>query len=287
MILGASGVIGKAVTRLLSDRGVPQLCLSSTDINLVTPSASQRLCQLLRSTDSMVVLASLPLRHGRGLNMMVANVEIGLTIASAIAKTPIAHVVYVSSDAVYPRRIEDIDESTSIESSDPYAAMHILRERMFANLNSIPVARVRTTQVSSPDDTHNAYGPNRFRRTMIEERRIALFGEGEERRDHIMVQDVAAIIYRCLLHRSHGILNAVTGRSLTFAEVAKIVSSYSNFAPTIEFRPREVSLTHRRFDASLLKKMFPDFQFIPFERGEEEIQQRLSQHTICPETEKI
>jgi nucleoside-diphosphate-sugar epimerase len=226
VILGSSGVIGKVLTRFLLDKGLPLLTISSADINLLDPSAARQLARVLNPTDSVVVLSGLPLNRGRGLAMMVDNVNIGLAIAAAIAQVPVAQVVYMSSDAVYPRRIEEIHELTDTEPSDPYAAMHLIRERVFSSLGPMPVAVLRSTQVSSPEDTHNAYGPNRFRRMMFAEQRIVLFGKGEELRDHIMVQDVAAIIYLCLIHRSQGTLNVATGRSLTFSEVAGNVASH-------------------------------------------------------------
>ena len=149
----------------------------------------------------------------------------------------------------------------------------------------MPIVLLRSTQISSPDDTHDAYGPNRFRRTMLEERKITLFGNGEETRDHIMVQDVAQIIYLCLLHRSQGLLNVATGRSLTFSEIANIVASHHTPLPTIDCMPREVELTHRSFDPSLLKQMFPEFQFTPFEKGEADIQ-RQCQDVFCSDSKQ-
>jgi nucleoside-diphosphate-sugar epimerase len=37
-------------------------------------------------------------------------------------------------------------------------------------------------------DPHNGYGPNRFRRLAAGGEEIVLFGEGEERRDHVQVE---------------------------------------------------------------------------------------------------
>ena len=40
---------------------------------------------------------------------------------------------------------------------------------------------------------------------------ITLFGEGEERRDHVFIEDVAQLACRMILHKSCGSLNAATG----------------------------------------------------------------------------
>ncbi len=50
-------------------------------------------------------------------------------------------------------------------------------------------------------DPHNGYGPNRFRRLANRGETIVLFGEGEVRRDHVAVDDIAEIV-RCVFLRA-------------------------------------------------------------------------------------
>ena len=49
---------------------------------------------------------------------------------------------------------------------------------------------------------------------------IFLFGEGEERRDHVWIQDVADLTCRVLCHQSVGVLNIATGSVVSFCESA-------------------------------------------------------------------
>jgi nucleoside-diphosphate-sugar epimerase len=275
VILGATGVIGRALALYLKDRDEATVPIGSRDLDLLRDDAPEQLAARLSPDDAVVVLAGIPPRRGRDLATMVKNVQMGIHICAALARRPVAHVLYMSSDAVYPRPGEEVTESSPTEPSDPYSAMHLIRERMFRGLISVPVAILRTTQVSAFDDTHDAYGPNRFRRTARQEGRIVLFGRGEETRDHIMANDVASLIHLCLMHRSHGVMNVATGRSLTFAEVADIVSAGFDPAPLIEHAPRQIPLTHRRFDISACARAFPGFTFTPLESGEEEIRRLL------------
>ena len=76
-------------------------------------------------------------------------------------------------------------------------------------------------------DPHNGYGPNRFRRLAAEGQDIVLFGEGEERRDHVYIDDVAEIIVRVLQHRSVGALNIATGEVHSFRQVAEQAAALS------------------------------------------------------------
>jgi UDP-glucose 4-epimerase len=48
-----------------------------------------------------------------------------------------------------------------------------------------------------------------------------LFGEGEELRDHVLIDDAAELIQDVLHRRSHGVLNIVSGHVVSFREIAE------------------------------------------------------------------
>ena len=175
--------------------------------------------------------------------------------------------MYFSSDAVYSSAVSRVTEETPPSPQDLYGAMHHTREIMVRSLGKVPLLVIRPTLVYGTEDTHNAYGPNRFRRAAQKDGRIQLFGGGEETRDHIHVDDVAALTVRALLHRSAGTLNVATGRSVSFRELAGLVAK--QFARPIEIAhtPRANPITHRHYDVTALIKAFPDFRFTPLEDG--------------------
>jgi nucleoside-diphosphate-sugar epimerase len=96
---------------------------------------------------------------------------------------------------------------------------------------------------------------------------IKLFGEGEEKRDHIHVDDAARLIALCLRRRSTGILNLATGVSTSFGEVARLCSACAGRPVAIESLPRGGPVTHRHFDVSVLARAFPAFAFTPLREG--------------------
>lgn len=267
VILGASGVIGRALTPFLVDRGVSVATLESSELDLLDPDAPRRLAGLLRHDDALVVLAGIPPRRGRDLATMVRNIQMAINVCAALSRQPVAHIIYLSSDAVYPRSVEDVSETSPIAPTDSYSAMHLVREDLFRRLVSAPVAVFRSTQICAVHDTHDAYGPSRFLRMAMKEKRIVLFGRGEETRDHIQVEDVAALIHACLMRRSQGVLNVATGRSLSFADVASLVAAQFDPPPEIQYAPRQLPVTHRTFDVSALVRAFPEMSLTPLEAG--------------------
>ena len=122
---------------------------------------------------------------------------------------------------------------------------------------------LRSTLIFGAGDTHNSYGANRFMRAAAVDRRIALFGGGEEQRDHVYVDDVVRVIQEVLHRRSSGVLNLVTGQSISFGDLARKVAAIAGDV-VVENRPRAAGpILHRHYDATALFRAFPDFQFTP------------------------
>ena len=267
VLLGARGFIGTAIRKELDARRIPWLPLTSAELNLADTSAADRLAATLRPTDAVVMLAALTPDKGRDIATLMKNLAMMQNTCAAIRKTACAHLVYFSSDAVYDGAITRVSEDTLASPQDLYGVMHYTREIMARSLVKVPLLVLRPTLVYGLDDTHNSYGPNRFLRTAQKDGKITLFGGGEETRDHIHVDDLATLTVRCLLHRSTGTLNAATGISHSFFEVAQVVARQFKNPVEIVKTPRANPVTHRHYDIAGTIKAFPDIRFIPLDEG--------------------
>jgi nucleoside-diphosphate-sugar epimerase len=97
-----------------------------------------------------------------------------------------------------------------------------------------------------------------------------LFGEGEERRDHVDVADVAALALLILRHRSAGTLNAATGSVTSFREMAEMAVRLAKKDVPVRGQPRVGAIPHggyRPFDAGATRAAFPDFRYRPVAEG--------------------
>lgn len=267
VVLGARGFLGRALLRRISADGAAALAVTRADLDLASEGAGERLADRLRPGDSVVVLAAVTPDRDRSRVAFTANMRIGEAITRALERSAPAHVVYVSSDAVYPFGEAPITESTTVAPTDLYGAMHRARELMLAAPAAAPLAILRATMLYGAEDSHNAYGPNRFLRQAREEGRITLFGAGEELRDALAVEDAAGLVWQVARHRSHGILNLASGRSISHAEMAKRVAACFATPIRLDSAPRQVPITHRQFDVSALHRAFPDFVFTPLDEG--------------------
>ncbi len=129
---------------------------------------------------------------------------------------------------------------------------------------------LRPSLIYGAGDPHNGYGPNRFRRLAAKGEPIVLFGKGEERRDHVLIDDVAELAARVIYRRSTGALNAATGVVSSFRDIAEAVVTLSGRAVPIKETPRSGPMPHngyRAFDIAACRAAFPDFSFVPLVEG--------------------
>lgn len=267
VVLGGSGFIGQVLQTALERAGIPTLAPPRVGLDLAADEAGQRLAGLLAPTDSVVLLAALAPDRGRGLAPFRANLAIGTALCVALEQVQVAHVVYFSSDAVYPVEPARITEDSCAQPHDLYGMMHLAREVMVKASSRAPVAVLRPTLIYGAGDTHNSYGPNRLRRAAHREGRITLFGEGEERRDHLLVDDLAALTLLVLRHKSSGTLNLATGRSISYADLARKIAALFDGPIEIVRTPRQTPITHRHFVVTALHRAFPTFRFTPLDDG--------------------
>ncbi|MGE0391993.1 MAG: NAD-dependent epimerase/dehydratase family protein [Vicinamibacterales bacterium] len=270
VVLGSRGFVGRYTVAGLQAAGVPVEAIASTDIDLTDPASVEALRARFRPEDAVVIVSGLTPDRGRDIATLMRNLQMVQHVCAALAASPVAHVVHVGSDAVYHDDANPVRESSCAQPSSFHGVMHMTRERMLIEsmrASKTPLALLRPSILYGPGDTHNAYGPNRFVRTALVDGRIALFGGGEEQRDHVFIEDVATIIRLVLQRRSSGVLNLVTGTSHAFAEVARTVAELAGRPVAIEPSPRANPITHRHFDVTARIQAFPDLQMTTLADG--------------------
>src|SRR5262249_49402360 len=179
----AGGFFGRATCARLAADKVPVLALTRNELDLLKPEAAATLQRLLRADDGVVFVSALaPTRNNA---MLIDNLRMAEAVCAALAAQPAAQLTYISSDAVYSDDANPVTERSCQQPSSLHGAMHLAREIMLRTTLKLPLAILRPTLIYGVKDPHNGYGPNRFRRLAAKGEAITLFGEGEEKRDHV------------------------------------------------------------------------------------------------------
>ena len=268
VVLGAGGFVGRTLVKRLTDAGAEVLSLTKEDLDLEHPAAAERLTALLESNDTLVFIsAKAPVRN---VSMLSANIKMSEAVVTSVTRQPVSHVVYVSSDAVYLDSLERLAEHSPAAPGSLHGIMHLARELALTHSLNIPVGILRPTLIYGVDDPHNGYGPNRFRRLTASGKDVTLFGEGEEERDHVLIDDVAELLRLIIFHRSEGILNAATGDVTSFRNIAEYVVTFFDTPVAIKSTSRNGPMPHngfRAFDPAATAASFPGFRYTPLREG--------------------
>jgi len=270
VVLGAGGFVGNAACKKLKAAGVELLALSRKEVDLLAVDAVQTLSGMLQAGDAVLIASAIAPCKNR--EMLIDNIRMMNVICEVVESiSELQQVVYISSDAVYSDSHEPLTENSLASPDNLHGIMHVTREAMLRNVCSeIPLALLRPTLIYGLDDPHNGYGPNRFRRQALSGEDIILFGEGEERRDHVLIDDVAELICQVILHQSHGTLNIATGEVMSFRKIAEIIANHTKPPVAVKGSPRQGAMPHggyRPFNISGCKKAFPGFNYALLENG--------------------
>jgi nucleoside-diphosphate-sugar epimerase len=277
VIIGAGGFVGSAIAKELARANIPTHGITRKQADLLAGGGADALKAQLSSDDAVIFVSAIA--PARNAAQLMANLRMAEAACAAFAAVPPAHLIYISSDAIYADDANPVTERSAVAPSTTHGMMHAARELMFRSEYRGPFACLRPTLIYGAADPHSGYGPNRFRRQAAKGEPITIFGEGEEKRDHIAVEDVARLAVRMVLHRSSGALNAVTGTATPFGEIAHMVAA--QFTPPAQVKPvprpgPRPHLLHRFFDITDCYKSFPDFHFEPLASGLARVHRELT-----------
>lgn len=223
VVLLGGGFISSEFAKLLKRRNKKVLLISRKKIDFLKKNSVNKIDKILKDTDTVFIIAAeAPVKT---VKMFSNNIIILKNILLGIEKKNLHKVIYLSSDAVYNDSMKPLTEKSKTETSNLHGMMHISREKILNNYYNDKLLIFRSTLVYGVNDPHNGYGPNQFIRSAKKNNLIKLFGKGEEKRDHIWVNDLTEMMYKIIFNKKNilGIFNLACGKLISFAEIAKLI----------------------------------------------------------------
>lgn len=270
VVLGSRGFLGSHLCRSFEDATHKVDPISSKEIDLRCEESVESLAKRITSDSVVVITSALTPDKGRDVETLHQNITMMKHICAALNKSGCEQVIYVGSDAVYADGFSLISEDSPCAPSSLHGSMHLCREGMLRDVTSkkgVCTTFLRPCALFGPGDTHNSYGPNRFIRSAKNSGTIALTGEGEEKRDHLYVNDFSSVVEQCIAMNIDGTFNIASGKAVSFMDIALHIKAMSESPVAIECSPRKSSITYRHFDITRLLITFPDFTFTPFDEA--------------------
>lgn len=190
----------------------------------------------IKNTDRVVhlaAIASVPYSIQNPAETHEVNVDGTLNVLRECAENRVSKVVYASSCAVYGEpKIIPVSEEHSFSPTSPYAESKIASEgfcRIFREMFDLHVVCLRAFNVYGPNQRNSDYGGviTQFISRLKSGKQPIIYGDGEQSRDFIFVDDVATSIASIIRtpNGSDGIYNLGSGRATTINQVARILQS--------------------------------------------------------------
>lgn len=286
VLLGHSGFIGTHLYKVFGRRfpGAELVGLSFPEFDLTLQNSVADLKLFFGPHTAVVMCSAIKRQFGDDLDTYQKNIEMCLNVARAIEASSIARLVFFSSMAVYGEDIHNlaIDEFTPICPRSYYGLAkytgELIFERVFSRQEGSFVA-IRPPAIYGPGDESNTYGPAGFLKSAIEKRPITLWGDGEELREFIFIDDISEIVTRLLTGTQKGIVNIAAGNSYSFRDILNILEQSFPQGIQVVSRPRSKEKVDNVSCNKKIQEWLGGFHFTTLEDGVRKMVEFESRHS--------
>jgi GDP-L-fucose synthase len=267
-IAGHRGMVGSAILRRLQSLGYSNLLTRSRkELDLLDQKSTFEFFKW-EKPDYIFLAAA---RVG-GINanntfradFLYENLTIQNNIIHGALKAGLKDLCFLGSSCIYPRdavqpiREEYLMTGTLEPTNEPYAIAKIAGIKLCEGCNDQYGTRfvsVMPTNIYGPNDNYNLATshvlPALIRKAhearVQKDKHYVVWGTGAPRREFIYVDDAADACIFLMEHGIHnGIYNVGTGRDITIAHLAEIVSNVVAFKGLIKFDPNKPDGTPRK-----------------------------------------
>jgi len=230
LLLGGNGLIGSAIQSILRVKcpSLQVLNLDKSQVDFQAENSVAFLKDIARDyrPTHIIILAAVKRQDGDSLQIFDDNELITKHISSAIS-TLDTHVTYLSSCAVYGEQNQQsrYNEESSIDPTSMYGKHKVSSERVYSkNIDKSRLLILRPPLIYG--SRTKGYNPAGFLSLAQENKPIILWGEGDEMREFIHVNDAASIIIELALQNTIGVVNLVSGFSWSYKSIVQCIGAH-------------------------------------------------------------
>ncbi len=192
------------------------------------------------------------------------NVLGTLNVLEAARQAGTRKIVFSSSAGIFGElKTLPIREDHPVEPDSPYGASKLGAEKAclaYSKLYPLKAVCLRYFNVYGVNQRYDAYGNviPIFAQRLLHGEAITIFGDGEQTRDFVNVNDVVQANYRAAMARGvSGAFNIASATCITINELARLMGAVSDIPPLIEYGPpRPGDVRHSLADISAASAAF-------------------------------
>jgi UDP-glucose 4-epimerase len=237
----------------------------------VVGSAMQGVTKVLHLAAQVSVMKSLE----DPVTSAAVNVGGFLIVLDAARRAGVGRFVYASSAAVYgaPEQVP-VDESTPVRPQSPYGLEKSIDDqyaRLFEQLYGMRCLGLRYFNVYGPrQDPASPYAGviSKSVDCIRAGRPLSIFGDGEQTRDFVFVEDIAKVNLVALNATSAGVCNVGTGRSASLLELVRLLEELTGRQLQTRREPaRSGDIRHSATSTTRLRELLGELRPVALRDG--------------------
>ena len=274
IVLGYTGFIGsKVYDSLKSDSENSVIGISSDEVDLSEVDSYKKLQSIITPDSTLIMCVGVKKQLGDDIDIFEKNIVIIDNFIRAIVTAFPKKIIFISSAAVYGEDIVHngkIDEDTLVVNRSYYGiAKHVSESLLDKVCKEIKTKLVilRPPLIYGDGDASFGYGPVGFLKDAVDGKNIVMWGDGNELREFIYINDVVNIIDQIIDSEFEGILNIASGKSYSYSDVVRIIQNTLCLNVKVDSRERSKDKVNHLFSSGLINKVLNKFKFTNLESG--------------------
>lgn len=273
-IIGHRGFIGSEIFNQIKTKIDKLEGYSTKELDLTKPKSLVFLKEKLTKDTILIITASINREMGDSIENMQIHIDMLINLAQILKEVPIKKCVYLSSIDVYgyPSKLP-INENSPVNPQTYYGIAKLTCEKLLSKVckeTDIPLLILRYNGIFGSGQKITGYGLNNFIKSIIDQQKVNIWGDGNEKRDPVYVVDLARIIINLTLGKAEGIFNIASGKSLSFKQMINVIRKISPKKFKIAYKKRTSPPFNQKYDIKKLKEYLPDLKFMPLDKAIQE-----------------
>jgi UDP-glucose 4-epimerase len=275
LVTGGAGFIGSNLVHLLASRGHDVVVfdnlssgvranLDDLDVRFVQGDVrdASTLGAAMDGADTVFHLAA-SVGNARSIEQPIDDAEVNvlgtLQVLEAARRHSVRKVVFSSSAGIFGElKTLPIREDHPVEPDSPYGASKLAAEKeclAYAKLYPLECVCLRYFNVYGEHQRYDAYGNvvPIFVHRLLRGEPLTVYGDGEQTRDLVAVEDVAEANYRAAAAQGvSGAFNIGSGSRISINDLVRTLTEVSGVSPrVVHGSPRAGDVRHSLADISL------------------------------------
>ncbi len=275
IIFGHTGFIGSQLNELFTSKpcGTEIIGKSLPELDLTDPRQVFSLSELFEGQTAIIICSAIKKQFGDNLDIFSQNLNMVINLCRLLKEQPVKRIVSFRSAEVYGDDIDNINinEDTPVNPKTYYGAAKYVSEcllnKVVESHRATSLLILRPPLVYGPGDVSKGYGPAGFVWSAKNKQEITLWGDAEELRGFLFLDDLAKIVYRLTFDSYSGVVNVASGRNQSFKQALDIISGLVSFRLQVTSRPRTKPKVNQGFCNDRMMKLMPDISFTSLKDG--------------------